>query len=376
MLLVLPSLVPSQMAHWRSAQNLGVDLFVAGTLVQPPSGWWETRPPTGLETFVFKPKGWVRRGQLWWFYPGLRRLIETLRPDVIQVENEPWALFYSQTLGSGSCVVGHGADNIWLHGSKPEQWIRIARSRRNLRRMCGLAGWNSAAIALARRHGLPVSAPTLIAPSRLPDPVPFSTAARDPQRHRAEFGIGEEVAVGFVGRLDKQKGVDWLLKSYAQVQSAASRLYIFGSGPAERTLRRMAEDLAPSVEFVGDVPYKSMPRLMAALDILVVPSRTTQHLMEQFGRVVVEAMYASTAVISSDSGALPEVVGEGGITVPEDNQNELADAISALVSDVELREMWGDRGQSWALERWSPRALAAGYVDLWKGAMAFAASTD
>lgn len=56
---------------------------------------------------------------------------------------------------------------------------------------------------------------------------------------------------------------------------------------------------------------------MAALEVLVLPSLTVHDWAEQFGRVIVEAMFAGTAVIASSSGSIPEVVADAGILVPE-----------------------------------------------------------
>ncbi len=75
---------------------------------------------------------------------------------------------------------------------------------------------------------------------------------------------------------------------------------------------------------------------MNAFDCLAVPSRTTAQWKEQFGRVIIEAQACGTPVIGSDSGAIPDVIGAGGIIVPERNPTALAEAIMRLAGDPPL----------------------------------------
>ena len=367
-LLVTHSMIPSQMQQWRHAAASDIDLHIAGTLQAPPAPWWTTEDLEGLPTHLLKPLGWISRGIQWWTFPGLGRVIRRLRPDLIQVEFEPWSLVLSQVIGSRSLLVGQVSDNIWFHGFRVERWARVVRSRRMLSRMAGLAGWNHDSIALARRYGLPPAAPTAIAPTRMHDPEPFHRAAGRRDSYREAFGLTEDLAVGFVGRLVPEKGVAWLLASAASVSDSGIVICIFGSGPDERVLREMAARSPIPVRFFGDRSPADIPGVMAALDVLVVPSLTTPSWAEQFGRVVVEAMFARTPVISSDSGSLPEAVGLGGVLVPEADEEALASAIDDLARSEHLRETWAAKGFDWAHSNWSPKVIGRRFADLWQRA--------
>ena len=83
---------------------------------------------------------------------------------------------------------------------------------------------------------------------------------------------------------------------------------------------------------------------MQSLDILVLPSLTTRTWKEQFGRVLVEGMAAGCVIIGSDSGAIPEVIGDAGIIVPEGNPEALADAIVRVRDDRHLRNSLRETG--------------------------------
>ena len=372
-LVVEGPLLPSQAAHWAAFSRIGVDLHMVGGLAAPDDDWWTTGEVADITTHVLEPRGWVKRGQHWWVFPGLRDLVQRLQPDVIHVGAEPWALFFSQVLPSRIPTVAHGADNLWVHGSLLETKLRIARARSVLRRLSGYASWNTAGIELAREFGLPPERPTLLAPNRIPDPNPFDHAARSRAEHRAGLELGDQNVVGFVGRLVPEKGLGWLIEALAQAGLPNTLLLVVGSGPLQGHYEELAEQLGLRAQVLGGVDPERMPAIMASFDILVVPSLTTDAWAEQFGRVVMEAMFAGTPVVSSDSGSLPEVVSEAGSVVPENDRPALAAALSDLVRDQSLRTKLGGEGQRRSLESFGPAPLAQRILAFWHEAMKAAA---
>ena len=122
------------------------------------------------------------------------------------------------------------------------------------------------------------------------------------------------------GRLVWEKGHQDVLRALAAlrrglVAGEAPRLLIVGSGPEESRLRRYAEDLgvADLVELRGDVPYSEMPAVFARASCVVLASLPTPLWEEQFGMVLSEAMSAGVPVVASESGAIPEVVGDSAV---------------------------------------------------------------
>lgn len=370
-LLVQGPLIPEQMAPWRALSRSGVELHVACSKPESP-GDPDDSLAGDFEVHDFKPIGWVSRGHLWWLYPGLRNLIRRLNPDVIHVTAEVYGLFYSQVDFDGRPIVGHAVDNIWTHGSAVERAIRLARARRILKKLSGVASWNQAGLELARQYGMKPGTPTAVVPARLADPAPFRRARDQRTALRAQQGLDDQVTIGFMGRLVPEKGIDWLLQSLSSAEQAGNvRLHVYGKGRQESTLRALANELGLDARFLGHVPPQEVPNVLAALDMVVVPSLTVSGWAEQFGRVIVESMFAATPVIASDSGSIPEVVGEAAILLPEGDRMALTAAIDKLVSDEQMRRSLGERGAEWAESKYSPEVLATEFHRLWREATAF-----
>jgi glycosyltransferase involved in cell wall biosynthesis len=121
------------------------------------------------------------------------------------------------------------------------------------------------------------------------------------------------------GRLVWEKGHQDVLRAAAAVAlghdggdpAPTLRVLVIGSGPEEKRLRRHAAELgiADRVEFRAAVPYDEMPGMYARASCLVLASLARPGWEEQFGMVLVEAMSAGLPVITTNSGAIPEVVG-------------------------------------------------------------------
>lgn len=135
------------------------------------------------------------------------------------------------------------------------------------------------------------------------------------------------IRVGFIGRLEAHKGALIAVRAFASVAAGSdASLVVIGSGPELNALRTEASAAAVTdqVEFTGAVSQDEALRRIAGLDVVVIPSLTTPHWKEQFGRVAVQAMAHGAAVIVSDSGSLKEVVADAGVLVPEGDLDAFA----------------------------------------------------
>ncbi len=146
----------------------------------------------------------------------------------------------------------------------------------------------------------------------------------------------------YIGRLVGTKGLRYLLEAMKWVDS---RLIICGSGPEMGRLEDLAYRLkmGGKVKFTGQVDEATKESLMSSCKLLVMPS-----LYESLGLASVEAMAYGKPVVASAVGGLPEVVGEGGITVPPRDPRLLAQAINRLLNDDALRAEKGRRARNQA----------------------------
>jgi len=162
--------------------------------------------------------------------------------------------------------------------------------------------------------------------------------------------------VGFLGRLDPPKGIEDLCAAAAVVDAHFVVVGAPLNAPAGYVegLRLLAEERAPGrIAFVG--PVAEPGTALAAFDVLAMPSR-----MEPWGRVAAEALAAGVPVVAAASGGLPEVVRDGvdGFLYPPGDVPALADRLSRLLGDPELRRRMAAAGREGA-KRFDPRAHAA-----------------
>jgi glycosyltransferase involved in cell wall biosynthesis len=151
--------------------------------------------------------------------------------------------------------------------------------------------------------------------------------------------------IGFAGRFVEEKGLRDLV-SAAHRLNGQTRLLLTGNGPMREELSGVARN-GLEVEIVSDISHDDMATAYARMDVLVLPSRTTPTWAEQFGRVLVEALWCGVPVIGSDSGEIPWVINTtgGGLLFPEGDVDALANALVELRADPAIREALAGKGR-------------------------------
>jgi glycosyltransferase involved in cell wall biosynthesis len=200
----------------------------------------------------------------------------------------------------------------------------------------------------------------------LPDLERFAHPERRRAASRERWGFDQEFVFGYVGRLIAEKGIDWLLESWrtASLPDYAQLVFV-GKGPMEVAIRAAAT-ADPRIRLIGPVSLDQVPSVMASLDALVLPSLTTRDWCEQYGRVITEAMTSEVPVIASDSGAIPEVVGDAGIIVTEGSTAELAAALRRVSQDPAFHRALAEAGLARAQTAFSPVVEAERLCVFWK----------
>lgn len=152
------------------------------------------------------------------------------------------------------------------------------------------------------------------------------------QEARAALGLEEDtLAIGFVGRLSRQKAIDVLISAFAPVAktNAKARLVVIGDGEESAAAHQQAERLGCSsqVTWLGAVDALSR---YPAFDLFAQPSR-----YEGFSYAVLEAASNGVAVLTTDVGGSREAItdGVGGMIVPADAPDAFAAGLAALTAD-------------------------------------------
>lgn len=154
---------------------------------------------------------------------------------------------------------------------------------------------------------------------------------------------GGPPVIGFLGRFTPEKGLDLLCAALEACQAPWRMLFV-GAGPEEGRLRRWAEAQEGRARVLSDVGHDQVPAVMNAMDVLCAPSQTTAAWKEQFGRMLIEAFASEVAVVGSDSGEIPYVIGEAGRVLPEADRAAWTSCLDELLSDEGVRRELAARG--------------------------------
>ncbi|CAG0985312.1 partial GDP-mannose-dependent alpha-(1-6)-phosphatidylinositol monomannoside mannosyltransferase, partial [Anaerolineae bacterium] len=175
---------------------------------------------------------------------------------------------------------------------------------------------------------------------------------------------GEELTVGYLGRLVPEKGLDLLVRACASLP-ANVKLRIAGRGPMRDMLGSLAAEagIGDRVRITDAVPYADVPAFLRGLDILALPSRPSTIWMEQFGRVLIEAMACGVPVVAAASGEIPAVLADGGVLVPPGDIEALGGALRSLAASADSRTQIGNAGRARALAVFDARAVATRFLE-------------
>jgi glycosyltransferase involved in cell wall biosynthesis len=281
------------------------------------------------------------------------------RPDVLFLEHEPFSV---PALQWGAACVRHGIpwgvqgdENLDRPLPLPARLIRAA----TIPRIDYFAARSPGGAAMLRQWG--ARAPIGIVPHTLPEwDLP----------PRAPAAAGGVFTIGFAGRLVEAKGIADLLSAVARLPFPF-RLLVVGDGPLRGEVQRASLG-AGRLELRTGIRSDDMPALYAEMDVLVLPSRTTETWAEQFGKVLGEALLSGTPVVGSSSGEIPwviEITG-GGRTFPEGDAAQLAEVLTELHGDPDLRARLAATGRAGVLEHLAPSVAAAELDRLMRGALA------
>lgn len=316
--------------------------------------------PVATDRLAFLPMRTVGTGYGSRYVYASWDLVRVLRdhdPHIIHIDHEPWAMVCAQVavLARWCAPRARAVSFSWWNTPRqiPFPWSVIHRSV--LSQTALLLVGNQDALGVHRALGY--QGPMMVMPQLGVDIERFHPGPADGQR-RATIPASARVVIGFVGRLLPEKGVDILIEALAGIRELSWHLLVVGAGPAARALTDLVAErgLADRVSFVGAVLQEEVPEWIRRMDVLVLPSTCEWH--EQFGHVLVEAMACERAVVGSDSGEIPNTIGDAGLVFPCGDHRQLGKYLAMLIRNPDALRDYAKRGRERVLEKYSDVALA------------------
>lgn len=208
------------------------------------------------------------------------------------------------------------------------------------------------------------------------DVAAFRADQTDAAQARAALGISRDATVvTAIGRFVRWKGFDHLIAATATAMAVQPTLHLVFVGDGDLRGELVAQvhalGVADKVHFAGMVERKALPGLLAASDIVAVPSVHYDGYVDGLPNVALEAMAAGKPLIATRVGGLPDLVrhDETGLLVEEQDADALAEAIAALARDPERRVRLGTAAQDEIRERRSWAVVAQRFVDVYENAL-------
>ncbi|HMA33136.1 MAG TPA: glycosyltransferase family 4 protein [Chloroflexia bacterium] len=304
-----------------------------------------------------------------YLFPNLLAHLWRIRPDILHVYEEAHSLLpflilllrplLARCWGRRLPVILYAAQNIVKRYPLPFRWFEAFCFRHaDAILPCGVL-----VAATLRQKGYRGPLRVLPLPT---DPAVFRADPAAGQATRQALGIpAGAVVIGYAGKLVAEKGVATLLRAFLTLPTmgAGPHLLIAGDGPLRAALEQEARGAGAGtrVHFQGALAHAQLVASLSAGDIWVVPSETRPHWREQFGRAAVEALACENAVVTSDSGELPRVVGPAGRVCPEGDAAALRAVLAELIADPPARAALARAGRARVLACYTPAQVAAGY---------------
>lgn len=301
------------------------------------------------------------------FGADLIKVLREFRPHIIQVEQGSKGLAYAETMTLNR-LLGLKAKNVFFTWWNLPYELKFPVSlieKYTLGGTDGVVVGNQDGADILRDRGY--SGPIKVMPQLGVDDKLFSPQEQPALREK--LGIQpDEFVIGFVGRYVEEKGLLTLAKAVTQLGDRPWKWVLLGRGPLKETVIKTAEEagVGDRLIWVESVPHDDVPRYINLMDTLVLPSETTYRFKtltavgwkEQFGHVIIEAMACRVPVIGSDSGEIPYVIGDAGLVFPEGDATALADCLTKLIDQPEVKHQVAQKGYDRAMAQYTNHALA------------------
>lgn len=292
--------------------------------------------------------------------------IKEFKPDIIQLEEEPWSftafqvLLFKKMQKLQSKIGFFTWENIERNYKLPLKLIEKFVFKRS---DFAIAGTEEAKKILIKKG---FTNQIEVMPQLGVDGEVF--CKQDQAKLRSELGL-KDFTIGFFGRLVKEKGIFLLLEAFLKLKDRA-QLFLMGEGPEKQNIRNFIRrhnlDLDSHVIMHDTVPHYEMPRYINCVDIVVLPSISTKTWKEQFGHILIEAFACEVPGIGSSSGAIPEVINGAGLVFEEGSSQELYKNLLLLIEDKNKYIELSRKARKICLEKYTNSSIANKLVKIYQ----------
>lgn len=297
------------------------------------------------------------------YYPSLKKRLKALQPELVHIDEEPYNYATYHALRAARAVGAKTLFFSWqnLTRNYPPPFAQLERYvlKHSDHAICG----NQDSVKVWQEKGY--TGPTTVIPQFGVDPALYPFNWPEPKANAFK--------IAFIGRLVAEKGVWLLLEALQQLPDYVSLDYV-GSGPLDVQLKEKvaALGLHDRVNFIPWMPSAELPAYMHVPDVMVLPSISRANWVEQFGRVLVEAMACGLPVICSDCGEMPNVVGDAGLVFPENNVVALVAHLQTLIDRPGDRLGLATKGRQRVHDQFTQKAVAQKTVAVYQSVLGIA----
>jgi glycosyltransferase involved in cell wall biosynthesis len=292
----------------------------------------------------------------------VRRVFETFQPDIVHIQDH-----YSLSRNAAITAQWLGVKSVGTNHFMPENLAPYVPVLSKVKPVFNWVLWQWMSETYNRLNAI-------VAPSRIaaemvrsvglrPPVFPISCGVNTDLFHpdpavdrlawRTRYGIDpDKIVFFFVGRVDKEKRLDVLLRALRLMNRADIQVVIAGKGAASKRLKALTQKLklGQKVHFTGFLPNEDLPSVLNSIDVFAMPSEA-----ELLSIATLQAMACSRPVLAANAVALPELVTENvnGRLFPPGNVEEAARCMEWLADHP---ERWPEMGAA-SLERVQAHSL-------------------
>lgn len=268
----------------------------------------------------------------------LEQMLETEQFDILHF-HEPWQPFLSRQI----LALSKSVNVATFHAKVPETLIGKSVQRVITPYTKPLLKYLHELVAVSVPASEYVGSLTDQPITIIPNAIHLSDFPESPRQSPSDGPL----RLLFIGRLERRKGVKYLLQAYSLLVERIDNveLIIAGNGPDREKLEALSAELdLPNVSFLGYVDDAAKKKLFASADLFVAPATFG----ESFGVVLLEAMSTGLVTVAGNNSGYVSVMQElGAISIADPHDAaEFARRMELLLTQPALRELW----RAWALQ--------------------------